>query len=518
MGTGFITVRAKMPPIDRIHHLLEARAAHAPDAIALADTGTGALTYAQLLDAARTAARQLGEAGLEPGHRLMLVCENCNALAVLLMAASMCNAWSVPVNARLSAEEITRISAHARPAVTIYTHQISPPADAHAEAADASPTTLAGFNLKIAHHHGTIPEPVEPSAEYQVATLLYTTGTTGDPKGVMLTHGNLIYGGTESARHRGITAEDHLYAVLPLTHVFGLASALMAVIAAGATTELVARFDKAATLEALKERVSIFPAVPQLHAMLMAHAREQGLDTLPTRRLKYISSGGAPLDLEWKNKVEAFFGLQMCNGYGLTETTAGIAATRPGSPRDDTSVGPPLDGSLVRIDHPNDDGIGEIAVHGPAVMKGYYRNPEETAKVLSADGWFSTGDLGFIDAAGNLHVTGRKKELIIRSGFNVYPLEVEAALNQHPDVVHAAVIGVPRDGNEEIVAFVHPATGTSLTPDTLKAHLQDRLAPYKHPTRYVFSQDLPAAPSGKILKAKLAETFATEINAIKGNA
>jgi acyl-CoA synthetase (AMP-forming)/AMP-acid ligase II len=375
MGTGFITVRAKMPPIDRIHHLLEARAAHAPDAIALADTGTGPLTYAQLLDAARTAARQLGEAGLEPGHRLMLVCENCNALAVLLMAASMCNAWSVPVNARLSAEEITRISAHARPAVTIYTHQISPPADAHAEAADASPTTLAGFNLKIAHHHGTIPEPVEPSAEYQVATLLYTTGTTGDPKGVMLTHGNLIYGGTESARHRGITAEDHLYAVLPLTHVFGLASALMAVIAAGATTELVARFDKAATLEALKERVSIFPAVPQLHAMLMAHAREQGLDTLPTRRLKYISSGGAPLDLEWKNKVEAFFGLQMCNGYGLTETTAGIAATRPGSPRDDTSVGPPLDGSLVRIDQPNDDGIGEIAVHGPRRHEGLLPQP-----------------------------------------------------------------------------------------------------------------------------------------------
>jgi long-subunit acyl-CoA synthetase (AMP-forming) len=381
-------------------------------------------------------------------------------------------------------------------------------ADAHAEAADASPTTLAGFNLKIAHHHGTIPEPVEPSAEYQVATLLYTTGTTGDPKGVMLTHGNLIYGGTESARHRGITAEDHLYAVLPLTHVFGLASALMAVIAAGATTELVARFDKAATLEALKQRVSIFPAVPQLHAMLMAHAREQGLETLPTRRLKYISSGGAPLDLEWKNKVEAFFGLQMCNGYGLTETTAGIAATRPGSPRDDTSVGPPLDGSLVRIDHPNDDGIGEIAVHGPAVMKGYYRNPEETAKVLSADGWFSTGDLGFIDAAGNIHVTGRKKELIIRSGFNVYPLEVEAALNQHPDVVHAAVIGVPRDGNEEIVAFVHPATGTSLsaryvegTPARPACALQapDPLRVFARPARRAVRQD-PQGEAGRNLR------------------
>jgi acyl-CoA synthetase (AMP-forming)/AMP-acid ligase II len=504
-----------MPPIERIHHLLETRAAHAPDAIALADTGTGAVTYSQLASAARTAARQLAEAGLKPGHRLMLVCENCNALAVLLMAASMCDAWSVPVNARLSAAEINRISAHARPAVTIYTHEISPDANAHANAADALPVKLGGFGLKIAHHDGTTAEPVERAAQDQVATLLYTTGTTGDPKGVMLTHANLIYGGTQSAAHRGITAGDHLYAVLPLTHVFGLASALMAVIAAGATTELVARFDKAATLEALKQRVSIFPAVPQLHAMLMAHAREQGLETLPTRRLKYISSGGAPLDLEWKKKVEAFFGLQMCNGYGLTETTAGIAATRPGSPRNDTSVGPPLDGSLVRIDDPNEDGIGEIAVHGPAVMKGYYRNAEETARVLSPDGWFSTGDLGYIDTAGNIHVTGRKKELIIRSGFNVYPLEVEAALNQHPDVVHAAVIGVPRDGNEEIVAFVHPATGAALCADHLKTHLQDRLAPYKHPTRYVFSQDLPAAPSGKILKAKLADAFATEINAIK---
>jgi long-chain acyl-CoA synthetase len=189
-----------MPPIERIHHLLETRAAHAPDAIALADTGTGAVTYSQLASAARTAARQLAEAGLKPGHRLMLVCENCNALAVLLMAASMCDAWSVPVNARLSAAEINRISAHARPAVTIYTHEISPDANAHANAADALPVKLGGFGLKIAHHDGTTAEPVERAAQDQVATLLYTTGTTGDPKGVMLTHANLIYGGTQSAR------------------------------------------------------------------------------------------------------------------------------------------------------------------------------------------------------------------------------------------------------------------------------------------------------------------------------
>lgn len=507
-----------MPPIERIHHLLEKRAAHAPGAIALADTGTGALTYAQLVEASHQAADSLRKAGLTPGQRLLIVAENCNALPVLLMAASRCDAWAIPVNARLSAAEINRIRDHATPALTVFTHEVSPAADTHADAATAQPVSLGGFNLRMARYEGAVAEPVCSQAREQVAVLLYTTGTTGDPKGVMLTHANLIYGGIESARHRGITAGDHLYAVLPLTHVFGLASALMAVIAAGATTELVARFDPEQTLDALKTRVSIFPAVPQLHALLMAHAREQGIDRLQTARLKYISSGGAPLDLAWKQKVEAFFGLQMCNGYGLTETTAGVAATRPGSPRADTSVGPPLDGIEFRVNEPNREGIGELAVRGPAVMKGYYRNPEETAKVLSPDGWFATGDLGFIDDAGNVHVTGRKKELIIRSGFNVYPLEVEAALNQHPDVVHAAVIGVPRDGNEEIVAFVHPATGASLTPDILKAHLKDRLAAYKHPTRWVFSQHLPAAPSGKILKAKLAEVFAKEIDEIRGSA
>ncbi len=504
-----------MPPFDRIHHLLEWQAQLAPDALALADTGTGAATYAQFRDAAATAAEELTRLSLTPGHRLMLVCENCNALAVLLMAASMCDAWSVPVNARLSAGEIARITAHARPAITIYTHEVSAEANAHADTAGASPITLGGFDLRIGLHDDATVEPVEADATGQVATLLYTTGTTGDPKGVMLTHANLLYAGAASARHRGIVAGDHLYAVLPLTHVFGLASALMAVVSAGATTELVARFNTAATLDALRERVSVFPAVPQMHALLMAYARDHGISRLDTRRLKYISSGGAPLDLAWKNKVEAFFGLPLCNGYGLTETTAGIAATRTTSPRDDTSVGPPLDGSEVCVRGPGADGIGELCVRGPAVMKGYYRNEDETARVLDADGWFATGDLGLIDDKGNVHVTGRVKELIIRSGFNVSPLEVEAALNQHPDVVQAAVIGVARDGNEEIVAFVHCANGTAVPVEQLKAHLQDRLAPYKHPTRWVFSQHLPAAPSGKILKAKLATVFAAEIDAIK---
>ena len=232
---------------------------------------------------------------------------------------------------------------------------------------------------------------------------------------------------------------------------------------------------------------------------------------MQAERLRYISSGGAPLDLAWKQKVEAFFGLPLFNGYGMTESTAGIAATKPGATRSDTSVGKMLAGQEIRLDSINTDGIGEIVIRGPNIMAGYYRNKAETEKVLDADGWLRTGDLGCLDEDGNLQITGRAKELIIRSGFNVYPLEVEAALNQHPDVVQAAVIGTAANGNEQIVAFIHPLAGSDLNPDDLKSHLAGRLAAYKHPTRWIISDRLPAAPSGKILKARLATAFADQL-------
>jgi acyl-CoA synthetase (AMP-forming)/AMP-acid ligase II len=499
-----------MTSFSRIHHLLEWQATHAPDAIAITSAATGEMTFADWWQAAGEFANLLQKAHVQPGHRIMMVAENSAALAVALMATSLLDAWSVPVNARLSASEIARIAAHARPAATLYTHSVSTSALAHAQGKGAKEIAVGDDRAMLVMHDATVPEAGQADA-HQVATLLYTTGTTGDPKGVMLTHSNLLAAGKMSADHRGISPDDHVYGVLPLTHVFGLSSVFMAALSARARIELVPRFDAAATFAALQSRVSIFPAVPQMHALLMAHAAENAQKHLKAARLKYISSGGAPLDLAWKRKVEAFFGLPLYNGYGLTETTAGIAATRPGGSREDTSAGKALGEQQLRIDGADADGIGEIVARGPNIMKGYYRNEAETAKVLDADGWFKTGDLGFLDSDGNLHITGRKKELIIRSGFNVYPLEVEAALNQHEAVVQAAVIGHKRDGNEEVVAFVHPVAGAALTSEILKAHLRDRLAAYKHPTRWIFSNKLPAAPSGKILKARLTKVFAGEL-------
>jgi len=499
-----------MTSISRIHHLLEQQIAHAPDAIALTTANTGDTTFAGWFNASTKLAGVLQDAGVKPGHRVMIVAENSFTLATALMATSLLDAWSVPVNARLSAVEVGRIKEHARPAVTLFTHSVSQSAHAHAQLAGASELTVGPEHAMLATHPETRTETVHPDAT-QVATLLYTTGTTGDPKGVMLTHGNLIYGGQTSAAHRGIIATDCIYGVLPLTHVFGLSSAFMAGLASGARLELVPRFDAKVTFAALQTRVSIFPAVPQMHALLMAHANQAGLQKLKAERLRYISSGGAPLDLAWKQKVEAFFGLPLFNGYGMTEATAGIAATRPGATRADTSVGRMLEDQDVRIEHKNQDGIGEIVIRGPNIMTGYYRNETETNKVLDEDGWLRTGDLGFLDDNENLQITGRAKELIIRSGFNVYPLEVEAALNQHPQVVQTAVIGTSTQGNEDIVAFIQPLAGIDLTPDELKTHLSDRLAAYKHPTRWIISDQLPAAPSGKILKAKLATVFADQL-------
>jgi acyl-CoA synthetase (AMP-forming)/AMP-acid ligase II len=351
----------------------------------------------------------------------------------------------------------------------------------------------------------------DPDADPEVAVLLYTTGTTGTPKGVMLTHDNLCFGGRTSANLRGMTPEDVIYGVLPVTHVFGLASVVTAATYAGAHVRFEPRFSAAALYAALTDGVTLLSAVPQMHALLMQYTKEQGYDRLPSETLRYVSSGAAPLDPTWKRKAEAFYGVALQNGYGMTETTAGVAATGNPIGDPDTSVGPALPGVEIAIDETVEgggDGAGEVLTRGLHIMKGYYRNPEETARVLDADGWMHTGDLGCIDGNGHLHILGRSKELIIHGGFNVYPPEVEAALNDHPGVIQSAVIGRQKNGDEQVLAFCQVPEGSDLTPEVLREFVAERLAGYKRPSHIVLATTLPAAPTGKLLKHKLIEAFA----------
>lgn len=493
----------------RWHAFLDARVADRGDAPAVSDSTGVRWTYSALDAACEAVRARLEAAGVRAGDRVLLLSENCAAAMAALFACSRMGAIVSPANARQSPSEIDRIIAHARPAAILFTTGASRDALTHAERLGGQPIDGAFGEMHLATPFDSNPDDLP-----DVAVLLYTTGTTGDPKGVMLTHGNLRFGGQSSAAQRNMVAEDLIYGVLPITHVFGLTSITTAATVAGAPIHFEARFSAARLYEALISGVTLFSGVPQMHALLMQYAKEQGHDRLPENRLRYVSSGAAPLDPAWKRRAEAFYGVALQNGYGMTETTAGATLTHSMLGDLDVSCGPALPGTGLRIDETvpgGGDGVGEVLAWGPNIMKGYYRNPEATAAVLDAEGWLRTGDLGKIDAEGRLHIVGRSKELIIHGGFNVYPPEVEAALNDHPQVIQCAVIGRRIDGDEEVLAFVQAAPGDLPEVADLRAFAAERLAGYKRPSRIIVATDLPAAPTGKILKHRLLEAFRDQL-------
>lgn len=485
-----------------IHEPLEQQKDTRPDARALTDTAGHDWSYADLARASATLAAELTAMGVQTNDRVLIVLENCAEAVAAIFAASRIGATFVPFNARQTAGEVDRIIAHADPAAILFTSQVSVDAASHAKRLGTGPlTSLPGLD--------GLARPSSPDpALGDVATLLYTTGTTGAPKGVMLTHANLIFGANASRVTREVNAQDTLYGVLPISHVFGLTSIVMASVLAGAAIRLEPRFVPEKLYRALTSGVTLLSAVPQMHALLMQYTKEQGHDRLHSQTLRYVSSGAAPLDLDWKKRAEAFFGLQLQNGYGMTETTAGVSLTNHSESNSDISVGKPFPGVTVTLDHAApgaQDDVGEILVGGGGVMKGYFRNPEETTKVFTADGWLRTGDLGRMDVGGNLHIVGRSKELIIHGGFNVYPPEVEAALNDHPQVIQCAVVGQMVKGDELVFAFVEASRDDWPQEADLHNFASERLPGYKRPSRIVVAEKLPAAPTGKILKSKLID-------------
>lgn len=497
----------------RLGDLLRRRAGETPDAVGLTVDETVHWRFSQLLERAQDQAGWMREHGVVGGDRVMLVAENGVDFVTACFAVWLLDAWAMPVNARLSAGEITRLRDHAGPKMMLFTSAVSSDAKAHGNRHGA--VEAPGFDgMLFCCDRNAKPEPVIESAD-QIAALIYTTGTTGDPKGVMLSHGNLLWYASVARNFRKLTGDDHVYCALPLTHIFGLGNAMLGALETGARLEIATRFSADRMLDAIRRGVSVLPAVPAMYAQLLDLAAAEGIERLDAPKLRNLLTGGAPLDRDWKIRVERFFNRRLHNGYGMTECSPGIAST-PLSPfepdPDDLSCGPPLPGLSVRLDAAGDDGVGEILVSGPNVMHGYYRNASASAAAFAPDGAFRTGDLGRFDDAGNLHLVGRSKELIIRSGFNVYPPEVESALSLHPAVTLAAVVGRGDGrGNEEVIAFIQPVPGTSVSEAELSSFIRDELAPYKRPSHFVFADALPAASSGKILKHLLLPTFADRL-------
>ncbi len=485
---------------DRIHTILDRQVAAQPDAPALTDTLGHIWSYRELASASNDLADKLTQLGVRRNDRIMILMENCAAALAAIFAASRIGATFIPINARQSAAEIARVIAHADPAAILFTAAVSGEARAHADELGATSLHLGLHVLARAPNPDDVLE--------DVATILYTTGTTGTPKGVMLTHANLIFGGQATRETRQLQSSDILYGVLPISHVFGLVSVLMGAMVSGASIRLEPRFAPATLYQALTSGLTILFGVPQMHALLMQYTKEQGHDRLPSDTLRYVSSGAAPLDPDWKRRAEAFYGIPLQNGYGMTETSAGVCVTRHTDSNDDISVGPPSPGVKVKLDlqAPGAEGdVGEILVAGGGVMQGYFRNPDDTAQVFTNDGWLRTGDLGMIDDVGHLHIKGRSKELIIHGGFNVYPPEVEAALNDHPQVIQCAVIGHVEHGDEKVYAFVEAARNDWPNEDALRQFAAARLTGYKRPSKIILTERLPAAATGKILKHKLLD-------------
>lgn len=485
-----------------------------PDKIAVRDHLGHVCTYRELVERVEQTMDVLREQGLGAGDRVLLINENCVALIVCILALSELDAVSVVVNARLAAPEIARISAHCEPRLTVCFLD-SKAADVHwrALAQDAaSVIELHGARLGMAPGSADAPSTEDTAAvptQERVCVMIYTTGTTGDPKGVMLTHRNILFVSAVTSVLRGMCAQDRIYCVLPLSHVFGLSAVFLASLYVGAELVLADRFDAAGTLQTLAERqITGMFGVPTSFAKLIEYTRAQGIGPAEMPRLRFIYSGGSPLDPTIKLETEQLFGLTLLNAYGMTESGPTICQVRYNERLDSCSVGRPLPGMDVKVLDPHGQPVatgevGELHVRGPNVMRGYFRNPEATSAVIDAEGYLNTGDLVRLDTSGNVHIAGRSKELIIHSGFNVYPPEVEAVIASHPDVVLCAVLGEAVDGNENVIAYVQTSGGSALDEVALQAFIKPLLTPYKRPARIVFLDQLPTAPSGKVLKHQL---------------
>ncbi|WGT64456.1 class I adenylate-forming enzyme family protein [Variovorax paradoxus] len=489
----------------RIHELLEARASRSPEAVFLFEP-SGTVTYAAMQAMAEAAAQDLLAAGVRPTDRVLLVAENCAAHIALIMACSRVGAWSCGVNARMSPGEIAAIAERADARLCCFTTGASEAARQHAARAGAVPSALPGM-MRSAVRAEARPEPDPALAD--AAAIIFTSGTSGTPKGVMVSQRGLLHFGRVSARVRSLNERDRVYAFLPMTHIFGIGTVLMAALTGGAALVLRASFSPADMLHALAhEQVSNLLGPPTMYARLLAHIEaERTAVRFPA--LRYVYTGSAPLDLGLKQRVEALFGQPLHYGYGLSEYAGSVFLTRAEAPRADTAAGYVVEGGEARIvDAGGNDAApgetGEIWLRGPGLMLGYFRDAAATAQVMRPGGWYASGDLGRFDADGALFVVGRLKEMIIRSGFNVYPAEIETVIGRFEGVHLCAVVGVPEaDGNEQIVAFVEMKPGAVLDEPALRADLVEHLSPYKRPARIEVIGAMPTTANGKVLKREL---------------
>jgi long-chain acyl-CoA synthetase len=490
--------------------ILQASSAEYPDrtAIILDDRK---ICFAELDRAARGVATALGARGIGPGDKVALLVPNVPEFTIAYFGILYAGATVVPINVLAAAPEVAYFLEDSDAKLLVVHPLFAEPGAAGAAERGVPVVTAGGPGGGDSLEEMATADPLDwpyPTAPDDTAVILYTSGTTGKPKGAELTHSNLFINCSVVVPKLIPGAATGLVALatLPLFHSFGQTCVQNASIALGGTFSLLPRFDPAAAFEIIaRDRVTLFAGVPTMYFALLHYEGERDYDL---SSVQHCLTGGAPMPVEVMSAFEEKFRVKIQEGFGLSETSPVASFGVVGKPRKPGSIGYPAWGVdlciLDEADAPLPDGErGEICIRGHNVMKGYLGRPEATKEALKG-GWFHTGDIGYRDEDGCYWIVDRKKDMILRGGFNVYPREVEEVLYAHPAVVEAAVVGVPNEKlGEEVKAIVALAPGQSADAQHIIAFCKERLSAYKYPRIVEFLDTLPKGPTGKILKREL---------------
>jgi long-chain acyl-CoA synthetase len=491
---------------------------HPDDAVALIFGGREK-TYGELREVVARVRGGLVDLGVAHGDRIAVISQNNRYFVDVYLAALGLGAITVPLNPTSPAPELAHEIATVGASVVV----VGPTAAAtwaaidaadvpsvqhvviatDAGSAESGPLGAISFEQLTA---GAPTAAIDVDAD-DLAVMIFTSGTAGSPRAAMISHGNLqanLDQGLSAAA--GISSSDVVYGVLPMFHIFGLNVVLGLTLARGATLVLVQRFDPSTALDTIRERaITVVPGAPPLW-LAFSHMDDAPADSFATVRLAL--TGAAKMPEEAMRRLHERFGLVLSEGYGLTEASP-VVTSSAGLPQKIGSVGKVLDGMRVRVVDENGDDVlrgdaGEVWVQGPNVFRGYYNDAEATARALGTDGWLRTGDIAVTDDDGYLYLVDRAKDLIIVSGFNVFPAEVEEVLAAHPAVSEVGVIGVPHPHSGEAVkAFVVLRRDTHADEETLIDWCLDHIARYKCPSKILFVDELPRNVSGKLLRREL---------------
>jgi long-chain acyl-CoA synthetase len=492
---------------NNLTHLLTESAARHPDRPAL-KLDDAVLNYATLDEGASRVAGLLKDKGVQPGDRVAVMLPNVPYFGVVYYGVLRAGGVVVPMNVLLKPREVEFYLSDPAAKHLLGWHEFAQSAEEGAAAAGADTIIVKpGEFEELLAQAPEAPEDAEREPS-DTAVILYTSGTTGTPKGAELTHSNMLdnclHGGTQLVR---VSEQDVILGALPLFHSFGQTCCMNNAVRAGACMTMIPRFEPGKALEIIqRDGVTLFEGVPTMYHAMLHHPERERYDV---SSLRTCVSGGSAMPVEVMRGFEKAFGCVVLEGYGLSETSPVASFNHLDREHKPGSIGTPIHGVEMKVVDEDDNElppgeVGEIVIRGHNVMKGYWNRPDATAEVMR-DGWLHTGDMARVDEDGYFFIVDRKKDMIIRGGYNVYPREIEEVLYEHPAVLEAAVIGMPDQAmGEEVAAAVVLRPDAEASADDIRSFVKERVAAYKYPRHIWFTDELPKGPTGKILKREIS--------------